>query len=83
MIKRMKFLTIAFLTFWLLVTICHFLFKPIQEGELLSIDTGWTIEFNDDIYENVRLSDIPGKIAFKPKKGDVFSMSTTIPKSST
>ena len=83
MLKRIKFLTIAFLTFWLLVTICHFLFKPVPEGELLSLASDWTIEFNGDIYENVTLSDIPGKIDFTPKKGDVFSMTTTIPKSNT
>ena len=82
MIKRIKFLLIAFLTFCLLVTICHFLFRTNLTGEVITLKDGWSIEYDGNVYENVKLIDIPGSLNIKPKKGDVFSITTTIPKSS-
>ena len=49
MIKRVKFLMIAFLTFCMLVAICHFLLKPENTREIIKLDDNWTVEHDNDI----------------------------------
>ncbi|SDB59577.1 GGDEF domain-containing protein [Butyrivibrio sp. INlla16] len=82
MIKRIKFLIIALLTFLLLVTICHFLFYPANAGKIYTFDKEWSVEFNEESFENITLYDIPKALNYASKKVDTIVLSRTIPESS-
>ncbi|WP_026526095.1 GGDEF domain-containing protein [Butyrivibrio sp. VCD2006] len=81
MYKRIKFLLIAFLTFCLLVTICHFLFRPIISGNVYNIENGWSVEYKGEAYTDISLRDIPKKLGYGAKKGDIITLSTSLPAS--
>ena len=68
MYKRIKFLLIAFLTFCLLVTICHFLFRPIISGNVYNIENGWSVEYKGETYTDISLRDIPKKLGYGAKR---------------
>ncbi|WP_408069891.1 GGDEF domain-containing protein [Butyrivibrio sp. JL13D10] len=80
--KRIYFLIIAFITFLVLATICHYLFKPVYIDEPLIQNDGWTITIDDQVYENIDLSYVSKSIAFPTKRGSFYTMSKTLPASS-
>ncbi|WP_026658006.1 GGDEF domain-containing protein [Butyrivibrio sp. AC2005] len=82
MYKRINFLIVAFLTFIILVAICHYLFRPIFINTVENLHEGWTISFDEELYEDVDLDYIPKYIEVPTDKGDIITMSRTLPKSS-
>ena len=75
--KTFQFLLNAFITFALLLAICHYLFMP-DHSYVKGLRDNWTITYNDRIYENVTPEDIRDIIGQKTKKNDIITFTTDL-----
>ncbi|WP_035765265.1 GGDEF domain-containing protein [Butyrivibrio sp. NC2002] len=76
--KAAAFLTIAFITFLILIAICDDLFAPVNPKSIQRLNDGWTVVYNGETYEDVSLSGLRKRIGHPAEKGDVIEMSTKI-----
>lgn len=72
--KKIFYLLLSFMTFILIMLIGHYFLKPTDYDQVQVLDEGWLIYYNDDIYENVRLSELRKIIGNGANKGDIIMM---------
>ncbi len=70
--KTLQFLINAFVTFAILLGICHYLFMPDHSYIKLLTDN-WTITYNDVVYENITPKDMRDLFGQKTKKNDIIT----------
>lgn len=75
MSKRIVCLGIAFVTFLVLMAFTLYLIRPNAFNKVVVLEDGWTVTYNEDRFENVKLSELRQLIGYGLHKGDVVSLS--------
>ncbi len=79
MLKKVIYLTISFIVFLCLMAGGHNLIRPSGFDKVMTLDDGWTVTYNDTVYENVKLSELRELIGNGTYKGDKLIFKRKLP----
>ncbi|SFH58655.1 diguanylate cyclase (GGDEF) domain-containing protein [Pseudobutyrivibrio sp. OR37] len=70
MVKKFGYLMISFLVFIVLINIGQWFIKPANDSDIVVLDEGWTVYYNNTEYEDVKLSEFRKLVGKGTSKGD-------------
>ncbi|WP_028243944.1 GGDEF domain-containing protein [Pseudobutyrivibrio ruminis] len=70
--RKVISLAIAFIIFTLFLMLGHFFLKPVNYSNVLVLDDGWRIYYNNELYSDVKLSDFRSILGEGTHKGDII-----------
>ena len=79
MLKRIISLLISFILFLCLMAGGHKLIRPTGLDQIIVLDSGWTVTYNDTVFENNSLSELRELIGSGTYKGDRIIFKRQLP----
>ena len=78
--KRLPYILASILILILAIWGCLFVVNFVPENEIVSLDSGWTLQINDKKYENITMSSLYNSTNTKLSKNDHIVFTNTLPK---